>query len=168
MSSHRHSRQWRTLDSTFSTPAALLCRRGLEISIACRLPLESLNWYWPCFCKETKKQMFKLSIIDTDQERRLLIQGRLVQPWVTELQRIGSTAGNSLEGRTLVIDLTDATSISRDGEDAILELMREGARFSCADVLTKHLIEDLAHRCNASLENVLSPRRCRSEQKQRR
>jgi len=49
----------------------------------------------------------------------------------------------------LVIDLSNATLISQEGEEALLELMSEGAKFSCGGVLTKYVIRQLAHRCRA-------------------
>jgi hypothetical protein len=103
--------------------------------------------------------MFKISTIDTNRERRLVVEGTLVQPWVGELRRSWSDARNSLDGRTLVIDLANTTVISREAESAILELMKEGAQFSCRGVLTRHLIKQLAHRCNTNLNRVLNRRR---------
>jgi hypothetical protein len=100
--------------------------------------------------------MFRISTIDTDHERRLIVEGTLVQPWVAELRRTWTDAGNSLEGRTLVIDLRNATVISREGEREIFELMKEGAKFSCEGVLTKHVLKQLAHKCHTTLESVLN------------
>ena len=37
-----------------------------------------------------------------------------------------------LEERKLLIDLSSLTVISREGQDAIVDLMKEGAKFSCA------------------------------------
>jgi hypothetical protein len=106
-------------------------------------------------------KMFRISTIDTDRERRLVVEGTLVQPWVTELRRTWSDAGNSLQGRMLVIDLTNATVISREGEAEIFELMKEGAKFSCGGVLTKHLLKELAQKCHTNLQNVLTRKHSR-------
>src|SRR5258708_19716449 len=75
-------------------------------------------------------------------------------PWMTELERTWSGAGEGVEGRKLVIDLQNVTVISREGESGIYELMQEGARFSCAGVLTRHLLKRLPHRCQARFPNV--------------
>ncbi len=98
--------------------------------------------------------MLKISTIDTKSERRLVVEGKLMDPWLTELKRTWSGAGEGLEGRKLVIDLQNVTVISREGESGIYELMQEGARFSCAGVLTRHLLKRLAHRCQARFRNV--------------
>jgi hypothetical protein len=93
--------------------------------------------------------MLKISTVNRRSERRLVVEGKLVQPWVGELRTTWRTAGEDLQGRKLVIDLSNATVISQEGEQALLELMREGAKFSCCGVLTKYVIRQLAHRCRA-------------------
>jgi len=100
--------------------------------------------------------MFRISTIDTSSERRLVLEGTLVRPWVDELRRTWSVASKTLEGRGLVIDLTNVIVISREGENTIFELMKEGAKFSCGGVLTRHLLKELAHRCNCKLSSVLN------------
>jgi hypothetical protein len=91
--------------------------------------------------------MFKISIVETRGQRRLILEGKLIPPWTAEVENAWRRAGEQLEGRRLVVDLTDVTLISRDGENTLLELMRGGARFSSGDVLTKHVLRQLARRC---------------------
>jgi len=100
--------------------------------------------------------MFRISTIETDRERRLIVEGTLVHPWVDELRKTWSDASDSLDDRRLVIDLTNVTVISREGENAIFELMKEGTKFSCGGVLTRHLLKELAHRCHTKLNDVLN------------
>ena len=75
--------------------------------------------------------MFKISIVDTPAQRRLVVEGKLSDPWVTELRTTCRSAMRDLEERKLVIDLSSLTVISREGQDAIVDLMKEGAKFSC-------------------------------------
>jgi hypothetical protein len=98
--------------------------------------------------------MLKISTIDTKSERRLLVEGKLVEPWLAELKRTWMDAGEGLEGRKLVIDLHNATVISREAECALFKLMREGAKFSCGGVLTRHLLRKLAERCQARARSL--------------
>ena len=90
--------------------------------------------------------MFKISIVETPYQRRLILEGKLVSPWTTEVASAWRDAAEQLEGRKLIVDLTNVTMISREGEDALFELMRDGAKFSCGDVLTKHVVKQLARR----------------------
>jgi anti-anti-sigma regulatory factor len=98
--------------------------------------------------------MFKISIIDSPAQRTLVVEGRLSGPWVAELRTTSTNAKRHLEGRRLVVDLSNLTVISREGEDAIVDLMKEGARFSCAGVLTRHVLKRLARRCRCEPDVV--------------
>lgn len=100
--------------------------------------------------------MFRISTIDTAKERRLVVEGTLVKTLVPELRTSWKAAGMSLDGRKLVIDLTNATLIDAEGEAAIFDLMKEGAKFCCSDVLTKYMLKELAHKCRTRLRNVLT------------
>lgn len=92
--------------------------------------------------------MFKISTIDTRSKRRLVVEGMLTEPWVSELRIIWKNASRELGGRKLVIDLSNVTVISREGETAIFDLMGEGAQFSCGGVFTRHLLTRLARVCH--------------------
>ena len=88
--------------------------------------------------------MLKISIADTPSRRTLVVEGTLVGPWVAELGTTWRNASWELDGRKLVIDLRNLTIISREGEEAIFDLMKEGAEFTCGGVLTRHVLKQLA------------------------
>jgi hypothetical protein len=105
--------------------------------------------------------MFKDSVIDSRTERRLVLEGKLIAPWVAELRTACKAANGELEGRALVVDLRNVTIISQEGENALLELMSEGAKFRCSGVLTKHVIQQLARRRKKnSSEPIQGAHRC--------
>jgi hypothetical protein len=88
--------------------------------------------------------MFRISIADTPLQRTLLVEGTLIGAWVAELGTTCRNASQDLGGRKLVVDLTNVTVISREGEDALFDLMKKGANFSSGSVLTKHVLKQLA------------------------
>jgi hypothetical protein len=142
--------------STFSTLRQMRRLPSCEISTTYEVVIRARALAWAVLLVNGGSNMFRISTIDTQQERRLVVEGTLVRPWVDELRKTWSSASNALEGRGLVIDLTNATVISREGESAIFDLMREGAKFSCGGVLTKHLLKELARRCHTTLSEVLN------------
>ena len=91
--------------------------------------------------------MFKISVIDTKSQRRLVLEGTLVRPWTTDVEHAWNSAREQSQGRKLVIDLINVTLISGDGQGTLLKLMKEGARFACEGVLMKHVLKQLARRC---------------------
>jgi hypothetical protein len=90
--------------------------------------------------------MFRISITDTPSRRTLVVEGDLTGPWVAELGTTWRNAGRELEGRNLIIDLRNLTVISRAGEEAIFDLMKKGAKFTCGGVLTRHVLKQLARK----------------------
>ena len=90
--------------------------------------------------------MFKISIVESPGRRRLVLEGTLISPWTVEVERAWRNAGEGLDGRKLIVDLTNVTLISGDGEKTLSELMRDGAEFACRGVLTKHVLKQLARR----------------------
>jgi hypothetical protein len=96
--------------------------------------------------RKTGSAMFKISIIETEGRRKLVLEGKLVPPWTTEVESAWRKAGEQLRGRKLVIDLRNVTLISPDGENTLFKLMTEGAKFCPSGVLTRHVLKQLARR----------------------
>ena len=94
--------------------------------------------------------MFKISIVEGRGQRTLVLEGRLIRPWTEEVESAWKTAGEELQGRKLVVDLTNLTYISADGETTLIKLIQGGAKFYCRGVLTKHVLKQLARRCRCT------------------
>ena len=95
--------------------------------------------------------MLKISTIDSPIHRRLILEGSLVEPWVSELTRYWHTAAQGLEGRKVVIDLRNVTVISQEGKNALSALMSEGAKFACEGIHNKHVLKQLRRHCRSGL-----------------
>jgi len=106
-------------------------------------------WFWQAWCDIRfghKCNMLRISTVDTPSQRTLVVEGTLTGPWVAELRTTWRNANRELGGRKLAVDLSNLTVISREGEGAIFDLMKEGAKFSCGGVLTRHVLKELARR----------------------
>jgi len=90
--------------------------------------------------------MLKISVIDSHTQRRLILEGRLITPWVAELRTVWEKAKEELDGRELMIDMGNVIVVSQEAENALLQMMNEGARFRCSGVLTKHVLQQLRQR----------------------
>ena len=90
--------------------------------------------------------MLKISIVGTPVQCHLILEGRLIAPWVAELQKTWKGLVVDLGERELVVDLGNLTVISQEGENLLLELMRSGARFRSRGVLTRHIVQQLSRR----------------------
>ena len=103
--------------------------------------------------------MLRISTIDTRFRRRLILEGKLVEPWLGELREVCRNNIETLEGRKLVIDLSGVTVIGCEAESTLSELMLQGANFSCGGVLVKHVLKRLARKCRGPHKSLAHPAR---------
>jgi hypothetical protein len=94
--------------------------------------------------------MLKISIIEGHAERRLIVEGKLVGPWVAELRTACENVNTGLPGRKLVIDMRHLTAISQEAENVLLELVQKGVKFRCCGVFAKHVLKQVARRANGT------------------
>lgn len=92
--------------------------------------------------------MLRISTIEGQSERRLIVEGKLVWPWSAELRSECEKANTDLLGRRLVIDMRHVTAISQEGENVLSELMQKGVKFRCRGVFTRHVLKQVARRAN--------------------
>ena len=106
-------------------------------------------WLWQACCDIQiwqNSNVFKISIVDTRLRRTLVVEGTLVGPWIAELGTTWRNASHDLDRRKLVIDLRNLSVISREGEEAIFDLIKKGAKFTCGGVLTRYVLKQLARK----------------------
>ena len=90
--------------------------------------------------------MFKVSVVEIRNQRRLVLEGKLIAPWADELKTACDTARRELDGRELVVEVKNLMAISQAGENVLLELMQQGVKFRCRGVFAKHVIQTLVRR----------------------
>jgi anti-anti-sigma regulatory factor len=87
--------------------------------------------------------MLKITITETTAERRWIVQGRLVGPWVSELRTTWKKAHRSQDKRACIIDLNDVTFIDRGGERLLRAISKKGAQLVAKGLYVKHVLEQL-------------------------
>lgn len=97
------------------------------------------------------KIMLKVTIVQTRSQRRLVLEGALVEPWVEELKRTWAAVVDASPARQLVVDLNSVTAISKEGEGVLSDFMRQGARFLCAGVFTKYQLKQITRKFQPKL-----------------
>jgi hypothetical protein len=93
--------------------------------------------------------MLRVSIIDTTSQRTLVVEGKLIPPWTTELRTAYDNAKIDLNGRELVVDLKNLTTFSQAGEDLVTELIKEGVQFRGCGLYARLLLRHLSGRARA-------------------
>ena len=96
--------------------------------------------------------MLKISICEGRNQRRLLLEGKLIAPWATELRTACEKAKAGLDGRELIIEMNNLSAISQEGENVLLGLLSEGIKFRCRGVFTKLILRQLVRRSRTNIE----------------
>jgi len=101
--------------------------------------------------------MLKISIVDSGEERRLVLEGALIPPTLMDLRTAWLRASAGKQGRRIVLIFKNVTQISAEGEAALWELMNRGVRFSSGGVLTKHALQQLISKTRRKESARISP-----------
>lgn len=84
--------------------------------------------------------MLRITIVDTPAEQRLVLEGKLTEPSIAELELAWEKARNERRGRECVVDLNEITTIDQCGKAILTRMFNEGAQFIAQGVATAHLI----------------------------
>jgi hypothetical protein len=86
--------------------------------------------------------MLKISLVDGQRQRRLIVEGALVAPWASELAIACEKARDDLRGRELIVDLRSLTGIGPEGELVLMQLMKNKTKLRCG-VFVRELLRQL-------------------------
>lgn len=91
--------------------------------------------------------MLKITTTNSGYQRTLTLEGQLVDPWVSELEKSWTEAQHMIEQGTVRVDLKDVTAISQHGENLLFQMMCKGATFNCCrGAMTRHVVKQLERR----------------------
>jgi ABC-type transporter Mla MlaB component len=90
--------------------------------------------------------MLKITRIDTSTEQKLILEGRLTQPWVADLGSHWEENRHAHPERKFVVDLRGVIRIDSPGESALARMKSEGAEFLASGIRTTHLVKGLGSR----------------------
>jgi hypothetical protein len=98
--------------------------------------------------------VLRISICEGRNQRRLILEGKLIAPWATELRIACEKAKADLGNRELIVEMNNLSAISQEGENVLLELLSEGIKFRCHGVFTKLILRQLVRRARANVQGV--------------
>jgi anti-anti-sigma regulatory factor len=98
--------------------------------------------------------MLKITVIETPEEQRLVLEGRLAEPETSELEAAWKKLRETHAGRRSVVDLRSTTFIDQNGEKALLHLRLDGAHFVACGVSTTHRLAELGIRCTSEAKST--------------
>ena len=97
----------------------------------------------PNLASRQGRVVLKITITDLPDEQRWSLQGQLIGQWAAELKSSWGEAHQEENARRCIVELIEVTSIDRNGEAVLAEIMSQGAEFLAGDVYIKHLLRKL-------------------------
>ena len=88
--------------------------------------------------------MLRITVEEHGTELRLLLEGRLEESLVPELERAFAQQRVVAADRSVVIDLRGLTGMDEAGESSLQKLYQRGATLRCGDVMNSYLVERMA------------------------
>ena len=101
-------------------------------------------WALPNTCPPARwmKRMLRITFVEESEPAMLKVEGKLRGPWVDELKRSWSDFSRRHPVRSIVVDLTDVTSIDSEGNKLLRKMSSEGAKFQCGHLM-KFILDQL-------------------------
>lgn len=87
--------------------------------------------------------MLKITIHDTPDRLSFQLEGRLIGPWVNEVEQCWRTAASIRGERKVFVDLTDVTFVDDSGKGLLERLWHQGFSFVTPDAMTKAIIQNI-------------------------
>ena len=87
--------------------------------------------------------MLKITITETETEIRWILEGKLVGPWVGELQKVWRSTQRSEKLRRCVFDLNDVLFVDRAGEKVLRALAKQHVKFEASGIYVRGVLSQL-------------------------
>jgi anti-anti-sigma regulatory factor len=87
--------------------------------------------------------MLKITVEKNTRSTTLRIEGRLVGPWVGELERAWRDVALEVSDGRVTVDLSDVTFVGEEGKVLLESMYAEGAKLKASGCVTRRLVEEI-------------------------
>ena len=87
--------------------------------------------------------MLKITLLDSAEELRFRLEGRLSGAWVGELRQCWLTAQSTIRDRKTSVDLRDVDYVDSDGQVLLNQMHRKGVGLLAVTPLIRELVQEI-------------------------
>jgi hypothetical protein len=87
--------------------------------------------------------MLRITTLKTQMVTTLRVEGKLVGPWVGELQGSWRSVSSEPANGRLCVDLTDVTFVDEEGKRLLEVMYAEGVKLKASGCVTRRLVEEI-------------------------
>ena len=110
--------------------------------------------------RKARVAVLRISVEENGGDLSLILEGRLVGPWVDELRRVCGDLGPPANCGRVTVDLCGVTAMDASGQALLDKLLQRGATLRCSDVMNQYWVEQMAQAAKRLPEAC---RPCRSD-----
>jgi ABC-type transporter Mla MlaB component len=103
--------------------------------------------------------MLRITIHDQSPETSFVVEGKLVGPWVRELERCWETALAADPARAMLANLAAVTFIDSEGRALLARMRRQGVRLLSAGVLINAIVAEIEAKEGPKTAECSNPKR---------
>jgi hypothetical protein len=90
-----------------------------------------------------RSTMLRIYIHDEAPITSIVVEGKLVGPWVKELEKCWKSLVTAHPFRSMLVDLVHVTFIDSDGRALLTRMRRKGAKLLSSGVLINSIVADI-------------------------
>ena len=87
--------------------------------------------------------MLRITTLKTQSAATLRVEGKLVGPWVGELELSWRSVSSEPANGRLCVDLTDVTFVDEEGKRLLEVMYAEGVKLKASGCVTRRLVEEI-------------------------
>jgi len=93
--------------------------------------------------RESESEMLRVTVSDDSGLVVLKLEGRLVGPWVGEVEKAWKSATNTGKQQHVAVDLCGVTFVDNAGKELLSRMHQAGANLSALGPLTKFIVQNI-------------------------
>jgi hypothetical protein len=92
------------------------------------------------------KAVFRIHIQDCDGATSFMLEGRLVGPWVKELENCWQLALAADPSTSILVNLADVSFVDSEGIDLLTRMCGQGVRLSSTGIMMNAIVQQIERR----------------------
>ena len=87
--------------------------------------------------------MLKITNVERAAEQELKVEGKLSEPWVSELESAWNRVRQEARNGQIVVDLSDMTYVDPKGKAVLMAMVAQGARITAKGIYCEYVVDQL-------------------------
>jgi anti-anti-sigma regulatory factor len=111
---------------------------------------------WQAHEADGERLMLRITINDQPPTTSFVLEGKLVGPWVQELEKCWASASAAAPARAMLVNLAAVTFIDSDGRALLARMRRRGVRLLSHGVLIDAIVAQIEAEEEQTQQNATS------------